>query len=198
MIESIQAMVFDADGMVIAGERFSTRFARAYGVPMEDISAFFDNEFRDCLVGKRDLKEALAPYFPKWHWTGTMEELLRFWFAESYRVEPAMIEAIAVLRDRGLKCILATNQEKYRVAFMKKEMGLARVFDEIFSSAQIGVKKSNPVFLSIVADRFPNIPHGAFLFWDDRQENIVAAKQFGFQAMLYTTIDDFKKTCGLP
>jgi len=53
-MDNIKAIIFDADGMLVTGERFSTRFARDFNVPMEKIRLFFDNEFKDCILGKKD------------------------------------------------------------------------------------------------------------------------------------------------
>src|SRR3989344_6401673 len=123
-MNGIKAIIFDADGRMITGERPSARLPREYGVPPEKISAFFDNEFKECILGKRDLKEAIAPYLKVWGWKGSVDDMLHFWFAESYKTEERMVQAVRALRGKGITCILATNQEKYRVSYMKNEMGL--------------------------------------------------------------------------
>ena len=76
-MNKIKAVVFDADGMVVKGDRPSLRLARDYHVPMKKLNLFFDNEFKDCVLGKRDLKEAVAPYLPKWGWEGSVEDSWR-------------------------------------------------------------------------------------------------------------------------
>jgi hypothetical protein len=57
-----KVILLDADGVVLKKgvEYFSVRFAREYGAPLEEITAFFKNEFRLCQENKLDLKEELA------------------------------------------------------------------------------------------------------------------------------------------
>lgn len=190
MPDRIKAIIFDADGMVITGERPSTRLARDFGVPIEKINQFFDNEFKDCILGKSDLKEVVKPYLSKWNWKGTIDDLLHFWFAESYRIDEQMVAEIENLKAKGIKCFLATNQEKYRVNYMKNQMGLGKVFDRIFSSAEIGAKKATNEFLDTITDSLPKVKKEEILFYDDRQENIDFAQTYGFQTMLYKSRED--------
>ncbi len=184
----VKIIVFDADGMVITGERFSSRFSRTHNIPMKKLDEFFDNEFKDCIIGKKDLKKAIAPYLQKWNYSGTTEELLYFWHAESYRTDPEIIAAIKTARTKGIYCVLATNQEKYRLAYMKNEMGLSRVFDDIIASCEVGEKKPKPTFLDALMERLPvGTNKKEVLYFDDREDNIVIAKDYGLSARLYST-----------
>ena len=192
-----KAIVFDADGMLIKGERVSTRLARDYGVPMAKISPFFENEFKDCIVGKKDLTEVIVPYIGKWGWKGTVADFLNFWFVESYRVDNDMLAEVELIRKSGIVTILATNQEKHRVKFMENEMGLKAFFDKIIVSSDIGCKKNQPEFMEIIAGSIPGIKPGEVLFFDDRQENVDAARNFGFQAELFTSTEKFKEIVGI-
>lgn len=186
----IKAVIFDADGMVIKGDRPSLRLSRDWGVPAEEVSKFFDNEFKDCVLGKRDLREAVAPYLSRWKWKGTTEDFLHFWFAESYHNDEVIITEAKRLRAEGVICILATNQEKLRVFYMKEQMGLAKVFDYIIASSDIGYKKPQKEFLEALMKLIPGTLPDEVLFFDDREVNIESAKNFGFEARLYKGNDD--------
>ncbi len=189
----MKAVVFDADGMMILGDRPSLRLVRDYGVPQELVNKFFENEFKPCVLGQSDLKKAVAPYLKLWGWKGTMDEFLHFWFAQSYKVDERLREAVAKLRAEGIKCILATNQEKYRVQFMKNEMDLAEIFDAIVASSDIGVKKPSPLFFDALMKVLPGVEEKEVVFWDDRPDSIDAAKAYGFQAELFSGTDAFLK-----
>ena len=60
MKNTIKAVIFDTDGMIIRSEKyFSQRFSDEFNIPMEKILPFFKNEFQLCLVGKADIKTEL-------------------------------------------------------------------------------------------------------------------------------------------
>lgn len=126
-------------------------------------------------------------------WEKSVEELLRYWFKSEHKVDENIIEAIKKLRQRGIKCYLATNQEKYRTEYFIHQMGLGRVFDGIFSSASIGAKKPEPAFFSHIKKSLAAVQGSEILYWDDAEENVKAAREFGFKAEVYTTFDQFKR-----
>jgi putative hydrolase of the HAD superfamily len=188
----IKVIIFDADGMVVKGERFSSRFSRDYNVPMEKIRMFFDNEFKDCILGKKDLVEEIKPYLTSWGYQGTVEKILDYWFARDRIIDKSVIEAIEQFKKDGKICILATNQEKHAANFLRKEMGFKKVFDFIVASSDIGYKKPQLEFFEEIFKKLPGINREEILFFDDRPENIEGAKNLGMQAKLYTNIKDLE------
>jgi len=193
----IKAVGFDADGMVVQGQRFSDRLAKDFGIPQESIQAFFTNEFQLCLIGKADLKIALAPYIDQWGWQGSVDSLLDYWFSDESQVNQEIVNAIAKLRHKGIKCYLLTNQEKYRTEYFANQLDFATIFDEMFSSAAIGYKKPQPEFFEAISKQIAPIRKNEVLFWDDELKNVNAAKQFGFQAKHYANLANFKKVVAL-
>ena len=51
----IKAVLFDVDGVLVQGELFSEHLFRDYGIKIP--GDFFENEFEEALVGKKDLKD---------------------------------------------------------------------------------------------------------------------------------------------
>lgn len=193
MNELIKAVIFDADGMVVTGERFSSCFSREFNVPMEKIRLFFDNEFKDCILGKKDLAQEIKPYLDSWGYKGTVEEILNYWFARDRVIDKEVLEVIDILRKNGKICILATNQEKHAASFLRKEMGMEKVFDFIVASSDVGYKKPSPEFFEKVFEKIPDIKKEEILFFDDRPENIESAQNLGIKAKLYKNITDLKE-----
>jgi len=140
----IKAVIFDADGMVINKPiLFSERFSKEYNVPSEQIIPFFKNEFPKCKIGQADLKNILPKYLNAWGWEKGIDEFLRYWFESENYIDNDIIFEIDKLKEKDIRCYLATDQEKYRTDYMSDSMGLSTVFDKIFSSAYIGYEKNH-------------------------------------------------------
>jgi len=190
----VKAIIFDADGMVVIpiGGKFSEHLARDFGISTETTVEFFKNEFQKCLIGKADLKQELKKYLEEWGWQKSIDELLEYWFTSEKNVDERVISTIKELRKRGIKCYLATNQEKYRTTYFAKQMGFGKVFDAMFSSAHIGYKKPTAQFFENIIQELPDVKKEEILFWDDKEEHVRGAQQFGFQAELYRNFEDFQ------
>ena len=191
----ISHILYDLDGVVVNSPKrlFSTALAERFGASHDrDLLPFFEGVFQHCLIGKADLKEVLPAYLPRWRWRGNVEELLRFWFENERAFDERMLSHIKELRGKGKRCFLATNNEKYRTKYLWKEMFLCERFDDIFSSASVGFLKSEQEFWEAVFARMGNPDKESVFFWDDDQQNVDAARQFGFAAEFYTDFDTYK------
>ncbi|MFA5961263.1 MAG: HAD family hydrolase [Parcubacteria group bacterium] len=197
MKKRIKAVVFDADGVVIdSPSYFSVQYEKEFGVSSNVVQAFFRDKFQDCLVGKADLKEELRPLLDDWKWRGTVEDLLDYWFKAEHYIDERMIDEIKRLKELGIKCYLGTQQEKYRTEYMKSNMGFDRIFDKIYSSAEIGHKKPDKKFFEFIHQdlgEIEGIKPAEIMFWDNEEVNVISAKKLGWQSFLYTTFDDFQK-----
>lgn len=187
----IKVLIMDADGVLVTKpETFSVILAREYKINPKKVLEFFDGNFQDCLIGKADLKESVAPYLKHFNWPGTVDEFLDYWFKSEHYLHEGLIEYIKKLRRQSTTIVLATNQEKYRTQYMLEHMGFADVFEKIYSSAHLGLKKpAVEFFAKVVEDLGAN--KDEVLFWDDDQQNIDGALQYGINAEFYTGYDSF-------
>lgn len=188
----IKAILVDADGVVVKGPRFSDILEEKYGITRDKTEPFFSSEFQMAQIGRVNLREVLIPYLERWGWNGTVDDLIKVWFG-SVEPDPQMMQKIAELRGKGIKCCLASNQEKLRAAYLANEMGLEKFFDKIFVSAHIGHKKPLVEFFEYIAEHLEGIKKEEVLFWDDKNTNVDAARSFGFQAEQFRDFDDFCK-----
>ena len=193
VIRMITTLILDADGVLIHGKTFSERLARDYDVDRDKEKEFFTGKFQECLVGKADLKESIAPYLTSFGWKGTVDELLDYWFAEEYILNKELIEYVGALRKAGVRVVLATNQEKYRTQYMLDHMGFDGVFDKIYSSAHLGLKKPAVEFFAHLVEDM-QVDKDQVLFWDDDQRNIDGALEYGIHAEFYSDYAPFLKT----
>jgi putative hydrolase of the HAD superfamily len=189
----IKAVIFDADGVVINGEMFSEHLARDFGITTETTKSFFTGPFHECRIGKADLKEIIKPYLQKWGWKGTVDELLAYWFKSEHSVDEKLVNFIRELRESGIKCYLATNQERYRTEYMLNKIGFAQIFDKIYVSLNLGCVKTSPEFYKKIKEDLQDFKKEEILFWDNDPKHIKVAKDFGILAELYTFFDDFKQ-----
>ena len=188
----IKTILFDADGVVLIAEPFSSQLAHQYNLPPQAINEFFNNDFLDCLIDTKDLQEELAKRASHWGWRGSSEQLLNYWFAQENKIETGLVDYIKDLRAEGYTCYCATNQEKYRTVFVREKMGFDTIFNGIFSSSTLGFRKPDPRFFETVLNQLQIKNPQEILFWDDKLENIQAARSSGIQAELYTAFQDFK------
>ena len=187
----IKAIVFDADGVVIQTPYlFSEYLAQKHGLSREATAPFFTGIFQACLVGKADLKIEIAPYLRAWHWPRTVDAFLQTWFEVENAPDVALLESIARLRRQGIACYLGTNQEKYRVDYMRTIMHFNTHFDDVFASAHIGALKPHPAFYEHVTTQLALMPQH-ILFFDDMPRNVEAAHTHGWHAEHYTGKDRF-------
>jgi putative hydrolase of the HAD superfamily len=183
--------MFDADGVVIQSQMFSHKYAQEFDINISELDNFFQTDFQACLVGKSDLKIVIKPWLKKWNWSKSVDEFLDYWFKAEHQINIDLIESIKELRKNNIQCVLATNQEKYRLEYMKKEMDFETIFDKIYSSNFIGFKKPAIQYYSYILTDL-NVNPSSITFYDDRQENIESAKLLGINSYLYNS--DLKLT----
>ncbi|MBI3888054.1 HAD-IA family hydrolase, partial [Candidatus Microgenomates bacterium] len=169
---------------------FSKRYSSQFGVPLESIMEYFNNEHKQVVIGKADFKQALKKYLEKWLWKGTVEELMEYWFSGENEVNQNLVEVIKKLREKNILCAVATNQVQERTDYLIKNVGFGEIFDQIYSSCFIGFKKPQREFFDDILKEL-NLKPEEIMFWDDTQENIDKAKELGFQTEFYTNFEGF-------
>lgn len=193
----IKAVLFDVDGVLVNAKRFSQTLQEDYNLVTEVTLPFFSKKFIECLVGKADLKEVITPYLKEWKIDKTPEEFLDYWFTSEHKIDEELIHYIKTLKRNNIKVYVATNQEKYRTNYIIDKMGFGSIFDDIFSSADLEVTKSEEIFFHKILNKLPNIKREEILFWDDTIKNIEIAKKIGVRAELYVDFKNFKKKMAL-
>ena len=194
-------ILFDADGITIMSERFSARMEKDHGTPWEVMKPFFEGPFIQCTIGKADLKIELQKVLLEWNWTRTVEELMDYWFNVGVTINTDVIDLVTTLREKGITCYLATNQTAYRANYLRNDLGLGKVFDGLYVSADLGHMKNEPVFFKKIIDdqnqastQSPDerILSEQILFIDDEEKNLLSAQEAGLATYCYKDFDSLK------
>jgi len=177
----VKAIIFDADGVVInSSGYFSVQYEKEFGVSNDVMAPFFKGIFQEAVAGRADLKE-----------------LLEWWFKAEHYVDERIAKEIRRLQKKGIKCCLGTKQEKYRAAYIRKDMGFEKIFDDLYISCEIGHKKPEKEFFEFIQNDLAkkySIRKNEIMLWDNKEENIAASKKLGWQSYLYEGFDGFQKT----
>lgn len=193
---SYKIILFDADGMTLVSKRFSDQIQQDHGISWQNMKSFFDGPFQRCKIGKADLKEELAKVIADWGWHDSVESLMRYWFSIGSDPHPEILSVAKELRSKGVRCYVATNQEKYRAAYLRSLPVLADAFDGFFVSSEIGHTKDDPRYFEAIYQYLTQsmgpIPKNAFLFTDHEAKNLAAATTFGFQTYSYHDPESFR------
>lgn len=191
-----KVVIYDNDGMVTHGGRVSEKYAQEFGIDGAVIAPFFGDPLKKCQIGKADLKVELAQVLQIWGWKGTVEELMAYWFAIGDELNTDVYASIAALKAQGLITCLATNNEKYRLEYLIRKHSYHNVFDEIFSSAELGAYKHSQEGLEKILrslnDKYGSIDKGEIMYWDDREGNVENLNKLGFNGQQYTNYKSFK------
>lgn len=188
----IKAIVFDLDGMVSKEyDWFSKAFSKKYNIVWETVLEFFFNEYKQCLVGRADVKEEFMKYVEKWGLGNlSWKEVEDLWFSENVVIESEMIDLILRLRKQGILCVLASNNEEYKRKYFSANYNLDSTFDEVVFSYEVGAKKPKPEFTNFLLEKIGLNPDEIF-FCDDTKENIDELEKQGFQTYLYSDFSKF-------
>jgi long-chain acyl-CoA synthetase len=115
---------------------------------------------------------------------------------EGQVLDPAMIDVVRTLHGPVTTALVTNNiaEAGWRSTFPFE------LFDVVLDSSEAGVRKPDPRFYQELLGRLDR-PAGEVVFVDDFEENLVPAKEAGFRTILFTGIDDCRRSLaalGLP
>jgi HAD superfamily hydrolase (TIGR01509 family) len=176
-------VLFDADGVIQGPRNGRVAELTAWGGSRaaEEFLLAVSAADTSCLTGN-DFGAAMRDVLRQFEITAPVEEVIdqQFWI----EIRQPMLDAVRAVRDLGLYCGLATNQQNLRGAYMRRSLGFETIFDEQFYSFELGFAKPDVSYFQTIIDRIGVAPNRV-LFIDDLEDNIAGAREIGIHSELF-------------
>ena len=196
-----RAVFFDVDGVLIHGMHANPLYVRRWDNEMRadlgvDPSRFteefiFDIFVKQVVTGKMSVIEALERRLPGLGYKGSPMVFLNYWLEHESALNQDLLDGIARLKAvADIRLYIATNQEHIRAAWLWSHLRLADVFNDMFHSARVGVRKPDPAYFDFIHSKIGPQSEPP-LFFDDTPKVIDGARAAGWEAVLFNTVDDF-------
>jgi putative hydrolase of the HAD superfamily len=159
-------------------ERVKDAMRAAYGdADAESLVARFETGRLETQHFEAELAEALSrgldrPISPD----GLISRMLR-----DLQLDREMIAAVRAVREAGIRTALLSNS--WGVEYYPHDL-LAKLFDEIVISGEVGLRKPHPEIFHMAVERI-GLPAEECLFVDDLRHNIEAAEAIGLRGVLH-------------
>ena len=182
MKDTIAAVLFDMDGLVLDTEKLYTRFwqeaAKALGYPMTKEQA----------LGMRSLNRGaglakLQSYFgPSVDYdvirNKRIELMDAFVEQEGVTLKPGIHELLAFLKEHGIKTAIATSSPLERTLLYLGSVGLKNSFDELVSGYMVEKGKPEPDIYLYAAEKLGVKPENCMVL-EDSPAGILAGYRAG-------------------
>jgi HAD superfamily hydrolase (TIGR01509 family) len=175
-------VLFDADGVIQAARKGWMEELTAWGGSRaEEFLLAVSAADVACLTGN-DFGAAMREVLRQFKINVPLEEVIdqHFWI----EVRQPMLDAVHAVRDLGLRCALATNQQNLRGTYMRNSLGYEAIFDEQFYSFELGFAKPDAGYFQTIMDRINATP-SRVLFIDDYEGNVAGARELGIHSELF-------------
>lgn len=195
-----RAVFFDVDGVLVHGYHARPELQRHWDAQLlQDLGIDrerFRNEFifdifiKKVIVGEMSLVEALDRRLPSLGYRGSPMAFINYWLSHDSDLNQPLLDIVRQLRARDdLRLYIATNQDHMRALWLWQTLGLGELFEDIFYSARAGVRKPEPGFFDFIEHRIGPQTEPP-LFFDDTPKVIDGARRAGWEAVLFTTVED--------
>lgn len=196
----MQSIFFDVDGVLIHGfhtrpekrQRWDLDLERDLGIAPNAFSdGFIQGTFiSDVLPGKRSLVEALDQWIRTEGYSVSAIHLIEYWLEKDSRRNVELLQLVGRLKAAGgSRLYMATNQEHLRAMHLWLNLDFRDLFDDIFYAARLGALKPDAAFFQAI-ERIIGPQKTPPLFFDDSEAVVEGARSFGWDAVLYESIED--------
>lgn len=182
MKDTITAVLFDMDGLVLDTEKLYTRFwqeaANALGYPMTKEQALGMRSLNRG-VGLAKMQSYFGPEVDYDKIRNKRIELMdAFVEQEGVKLKPGIHELLAYLKEHGIKTAIATSSPLERTLLYLGSVGLEQSFDELVSGYMVEKGKPEPDIYLYAAEKLGVKPSECMVL-EDSPAGILAAYRAG-------------------
>lgn len=189
----VEAIVSDVGGVILRDDfkSFFAQFETKIGMPAEAFYALTVGSeewklYNKNFITERELWRKLAPRLGV---EGEVARELRRW----RRMLEPIPETIGILEKvRGrypLYCL--SNVDKATTRYLQERYHLYDLFDGTVLSCDVGMRKPETGIYELAIQNFGLTP-GSTLYIDDKEPNLMPARQVGFQTILFRSPQDLE------
>ena len=190
---TVEAILFDMDGLVLDTEKLYTRFwqeaANALGYPMTKEQA----------LGMRSLNRGAGLAKMQSYFGETVdydairgkriEMMDAFVEKEGVTLKPGIHELLAYLKEKGIKTAIATSSPLERTILYLSSVGLEKSFDELVSGYMVEKGKPEPDIYLYAAGKLGVEPSNCMVL-EDSPAGILAAHRAGCMPVMIPDQDE--------
>lgn len=114
-------------------------------------------------------------------------QLFRIASMDYIRLYPGVLEALAVLRQKGFRLWLLSNAQHVFTAFELRHLGLGAQLDGIYISSDYGCRKPDTRFFRALVDTQQLDPRKCLMIGNDRDTDIAGARAMGMDTLYMHT-----------
>ena len=193
MKDTITAVLFDMDGVVLDTEKLYTRFwqeaANLLGYPMTKEQALGMRSLNRG-AGLAKMQSYFGPDTDYDKIRGKRMELMdAFVEKEGVELKPGVHELLAYLKKRGIKTAIATSSPLERTVLYLTSVGLQDSFDELVSGYMVEKGKPEPDIFLYAAKKLEVEPKYCMVL-EDSPAGILAAHRAGCKPVLIPDQDE--------
>ncbi len=189
----IKAVIFDLGGVMVENpaskmKKFLSNVLNISERALVDRSSPYIADFQKGLISEEELwkKVTINP----WNQQEFGDSIWKRAIEEAYSPKKEMFSLINKLKKFDLKIGILSNTEIPVVEFFQDQD--FSMFDEIIYSCLEGLRKPEKEIYLLSINRIGCKPD-EIIFVDDREENVIAAKQLGIHGIQFLSSDQVKK-----
>lgn len=186
------SVFFDLDGVVIRSRGRDKAFlwqadlqAKLGIGPAVTAALFRQPRWNEILCGRQGFRDHLRLAFDAARVTCSPDAFIEFWLANDLDWYTGVLELAEHLKASGHQLFIATNQDALRSAHIRQQPAVARLFDDVLTSADLGVCKPSVEFYTAVRRRLLLSSDAECIVVDDGQQNIEAAASVGWRGIRF-------------